>query len=125
MYLVQARTSAQHEDKKMKLMQAIKDLNPFARKATRPPGIALTAREAEAQGPYSNLLSDYVARQVAPDLYETLREAVPVIDAAINRLVTLDGIIRVQGKNEKLVKKINNWMRTVRVNDIQTGFQSF
>ena len=88
-------------------------------------GRALSIRESQAQGPWTSLISDYVAREVAPGLYEALREAVPVIDAAINRMVTLDGIIRVNGENEHLVKKIRVWMKNVQVNDLQTGFQAF
>ncbi len=88
-------------------------------------GQPLTQRDIQAQGEWTNTLSGYVAREVAPGLYEALREAIPVIDAAINRLVTLDGIIRVQGENKEIVQAIQSWMKTVQVNDLQTGFQAF
>ncbi len=88
-------------------------------------GRNLTAREVAAQGPWTNVLSDWVAREVAPRLYEALREAIPPIDAAINRLVTLDGIIRARGDNGKLVAEIEDFIENVPVNDLQTGMQTF
>ncbi|RCX32067.1 hypothetical protein [Thioalbus denitrificans] len=88
-------------------------------------GRNLTAREVQAQGPWTDVLSDWVAREVAPRLYEALREAIPPIDAAINRLVTLDGIIRPEAESDRLQRAITDWMDNVRVNDLETGFQAF
>lgn len=105
------------------------NLNPFklfprgAGKA--PQGATLTARESDAQGPYTQILSQWTARKVAPALYEALREAIAPIDAAIDRLTTLDGIIRVRGDNDKIVAECEEWMRNVRVNDLQAGLQQF
>lgn len=88
-------------------------------------GQPMTAREAETMGPWTQTLTDWVAREVAPALYEALREAIPVLDAAINRLVTLDGIIRVEGQNDRIVQAIQQWMEDVRVGDMEQGFQAF
>lgn len=105
------------------------NLNPlklFSRSAGKAPqGATLTAREADAQGPYTQILSQWTARKIAPALYEALREAIPPIDAAIDRYTTLDGIIRVRGDNDKVVAEIDDWMRNVQVNDLQAGLQQF
>lgn len=77
------------------------------------------------EGPYSSVFTDWVAREVSPYLYEAIREAVGPIDGAINRLVTLDGIIRVQGGNDKLVSEIEDWMGSIQVNDMESGLQAF
>jgi SPP1 gp7 family putative phage head morphogenesis protein len=91
------------------------------------PGTRSTAaaREASAQGPYTDLFETFVARQVNPYLYEALREAVGPLDGAINRLCTLDGIIRVEGNNDRLVSEIQGWMDGIKVQDVHQGFQSW
>lgn len=94
-------------------------------KAATLAGRELTAREVQAQGPYTRLFDQWIAREVNPRLYEALREAVAPIDGAINRLVTLDGIIRVEGENEKIVRETEEWARSVQVNDLETGLQAF
>jgi len=99
--------------------------NPAAitRKALQ--GQPLTTRDSLPQGPWTGVHDDWIAREVAPRFYEAIREAVPVVDAAINRLVTLDGIVRVEGDNETLVSGIEDWMFNVQVGDMQHGFQAF
>lgn len=98
-------------------------LAPVRRKAL--PGARVDARPGTAMGPWTQTLNAWVAREVAPRLYEALREAIPPIDAAIARLCTLDGILRVQGGNDALVAEIEDWMDSVPVNDLQEGLQSF
>ncbi len=63
-------------------------------------------------------------RRVNPYLYEALREALPIIDGAIEKLVTLDGLVTVEGGSDKLTQEIADWMATVPVNDLQAGLQS-
>jgi len=53
------------------------------------------------------------------------QEAIPFVDTAINSLVALDGIIKVDGNNEKLVEEIKEWMYNVPVNDIQRGLHAY
>ncbi len=49
-----------------------------------------------------------------------------MIDGGINRLVTLDGIVRVRGTNERLVKLIREQlMPSIPVNDNEKGLQAF
>lgn len=82
-------------------------------------------RQSQAQGPYTSLFKDFVPRKVMPSLYEALRESIPILDAAIHRIISLDGIISVKGDNEMVTNEIVEWMDNVRVNDMQTGLQSF
>lgn len=108
------------------------NLNPFkaftarGRKAAEQTSAVLAAtRESEALGPFQLALGGYVPRQVNPWLYEAIREAVPMIDGAISTLVTMDGIVRVEGKNAALVDEISDWIENVRVGDKQRGLQAF
>lgn len=74
----------------------------------------------------SSVGSGFVPRQVNPYFYEALREAIGMIDGGINTLVTLDGIVRVRGKNERLVKLIRTGlMQRIPVNDNEQGLQAF
>jgi SAM-dependent methyltransferase len=82
-------------------------------------------RSTDGQGPYTKYFANYIPRKVEATFYEFLREALPVMDAAINRLVSLDGHIVVKGNNEALVEEIQEWFYNVRVNDIQRGIQAF
>lgn len=106
------------------------NLNPFAylksRRAKASEGSAILAStvEVESLGPFQNALGGYVPRKVNPWLYEAIREAVPLIDGAIGTLVTMDGIVRVKGGNEQLVKEITDWMTNVQAADLQRGVQA-
>jgi hypothetical protein len=82
-------------------------------------------RSTDGQGPYTKYFANYIPRKVEASFYEFLREAIPVMDAAINRLVSLDGHIIVTGDNDALVEEIQEWFYNVPVNDIQKGIQSF
>lgn len=89
------------------------------------PGQSVVIRPSDAQGPWTGALSGWTAREVSPHLYEAMREACPPIDAAIDRLVTLDGILRIETENDRLAAAIQDWMDNVQVNDMQHGLQTF
>lgn len=87
-------------------------------------GGTLAASERNALGPWSPLLGQFLPRQINPWLYEAVREAIPIIDGGIGRLVTLDGIVRVRGASDALVAEIEDWMQSVPVNDAEAGLQA-
>ena len=99
-----------------------------SRKAAETSGssaIGAAQRQQNEMGPWSAVFQQFVARQINPHLFEALRESQPIIDGGINTLVTLDGIVRVEGTNAAVVAAVNDWMTTVRVNDAETGLQAF
>lgn len=85
----------------------------------------LLARDAQGQGPFTAVFQGWLARKVQPSLYEALRESIPVIDTAIERLTSLDGVLQVEGDNKPLVREIEDWAGSVQVNDKQRGLQAF
>ncbi len=88
--------------------------------------VAAAQHAAESLGPWSSILaSGYIPRQVNPWLYEALRESIGLLDGSLDALVTLDGIVSVQGDNDKLVAEIEDWIDSVPVNDLETGLQAF
>lgn len=76
-------------------------------------------------GPWDALLHTFVPQLVNPYFYEALRRAMPLIDGGINMMVLLDGIVRIAGKNQALVNEISAAMTEIRVDDCETGLQSF
>lgn len=106
------------------------NLNPFTllrrvgAKFTNTGG-QVVAADAQSMGPWSGALGNFLPRQVNPWLYEALREAIPMLDGALNRLVTLDGIVTVEGNNQALCDEILDWMAGVPVNDAEGGLQAF
>lgn len=77
------------------------------------------------QGPMTTAFSGYRFRKVSGDFYECLREGIPMIDAAIRRLVSLNGTIRIFGDNAAIVKDLEDFCLFVPVNDTQKGIQAF
>lgn len=58
-------------------------------------------------------------------LYRSLRENVPLVDAAIGKLVRLTGTFSVECEDKELQEEINDFLRRVRVNGNQQGADSF
>jgi len=77
------------------------------------------------QGPLTPWFRDYHLRKVSGDFYEALRECIPVIDAAIRRLISLNGTIKIIGTNGSLVSELEEFCATVPVNDHQHGIHAF
>lgn len=77
------------------------------------------------QGWMTNWFQDYYLRKVSGDFYEILREGIPIIDAAIRRLISLNGTIKVIGDNEALVRELEDFCLNVPVNDKQKGVHAF
>lgn len=92
---------------------------------SQPDGAPNTTRDSAPEGPYSPLFEQWVAREVNPYLYEALREALGVIDGAINMMVMLDGIIRVDADSDRLQRQIQDFTDNVLVNDMEHGLQAF
>lgn len=83
-------------------------------------------RAGKSLGIWQDTLGGFIPREVNPHLYESLREAIPTLDGAINRLVTVDGIIRVRGANDALVQEIErDLLGNIPVNDAEAGLQAF
>ncbi|WP_305046345.1 hypothetical protein [Geoalkalibacter sp.] len=82
-------------------------------------------RANDGQGPFTPYFRAFVPRKVEATFFEFMRESIPIVDAAINRLVQLDGHIEVKGHNDTLVDEIQDWLYNVPVNDLQRGVQAF
>ena len=58
-------------------------------------------------------------------LYRTIREAVPVVDAAVCKLVRLTGGLRVECADKTAERELAEFLRTVPAGRGQFGFNAF
>lgn len=58
-------------------------------------------------------------------LYKTLKEAVPIIDAAISKIIRLTGEFKIKCDDEDIEYKINKFISSVQVNSCGKGASSF
>lgn len=77
------------------------------------------------QGPMTPYFKDYYLRKVSGTFYEALREGIPVIDAAIRRLISLNGTIKIIGDNQAIVRELEDFCLNIPVNDTQKGIHAF
>ncbi len=58
-------------------------------------------------------------------LYKSIKEAVPIIDAAISKIIRLTGEFEIECENEDIQKEINNFIKNVHVNSCSIGANQF
>ena len=71
------------------------------------------------------MLGGYVPLSGSGELYTAMREALPVLDAAICKLVRLTGGFHVEGPNAAAEQRLNHFLDTVPVGRGQYGMDSF
>lgn len=59
------------------------------------------------------------------NLYSTIKEAIPVIDAAISKLVRLIGTFKIECEDKDIEFEINKFLQNVKVGSCSTGIDSF
>ena len=70
-------------------------------------------------------LDKYIPLKVEYNLYKSMREAVPVLDTAINRIVRLVGTFDIKCESDKQEEEIREFLNNVKVNSNQIGIYSF
>lgn len=71
-------------------------------------------------------LDSYMPSEVCERrLYRTLREAVPMIDAAIYKIIRLIGEFRIKSDNKSIEKTLSDFLNQIRVNSCGIGIESF
>jgi len=73
-----------------------------------------------------NLLDNYMPlSNTQTRLYKELREAVPILDAAIYKIIRLTGDFKIACSNEFNTKRINDFLKNVNVGGNQQGISAF
>ena len=89
-------------------------------------GAAAAVQVREGRGhPFSALKSYAPLGGADTALYRSIREAVPIIDAAIGKLVRLSGGMYALCEDAQAQEELNEFLRTVEVGHAQTGFSTF
>lgn len=101
---------------------------PVAARAIEPistPG-TVVGRPSWDLGGMNQLMGPYSHVPVTANfpLYERMQEAVPIIDASIMRITELIGTPCVEAEDDTK-DEINEWLSNLRVNQVQTGLNSF
>lgn len=87
---------------------------------------ALSAPQTGKSSHPFSLLSSYVpGKAYEYALYKSLREAVPIIDAAIMKTVRLLGTFKVKCSDEKAEKELRNFLSSVNVGGTRNGIDAF
>ena len=73
-----------------------------------------------------DLLGSYSSASVCnPELYRMLREAIPVIDTAIHKIVRLTGGFTVKANNGRNQAQLEDFIRNINVGGAGKGLQQF
>lgn len=92
-------------------------------------GKSTSPAAAVQTGSYSNhpytALNSFVPMSTQCRMYSALRESVPVIDAAILKIVRLCGGFRFKTGSEEADREINKFFENINVGGNQTGIQAF
>lgn len=75
--------------------------------------------------PFHSLSSYLPQTATNTALYKSLREAVPVIDAAIFKIIRLMGTFEVKCESEKTTSELQNFLKNVNVNSTRRGIDAF
>lgn len=88
-------------------------------------GVVQTSLSQKTSHPFSciDCYSPYETKQL--ELYASLREAVPVIDAAISKLTRLLGTFEVECGDKTSQKRLDAFLNNVRVNNAGNGIMQF
>lgn len=91
----------------------------FRKKESDPVNVTVQTRNANSH-PFS-AIDNYIPLQVEYELYKVMREAVPILDTAINRIVRLVGTFDVQCDSDKEEREIREFLDNIKVNSNQIG----
>ncbi len=88
-------------------------------------GLAVQVREGGI-GPYGHFAGGYGLESTSElRLYRSIREAVPIVDAAVMKMIRLCSGVTVETENKKAQAGLNQFLRDVNTGRGQRGLQSF
>ena len=97
----------------------------FKRKKKEVPGFVQTSQGRSLCSAFGSFSSASPQGRCQRKLYRSLRDAVPVIDAAINKIVRLSGGFKVVCEDKKAQVCIDDFLKNVRVNAVSNGVECF
>ena len=100
-------------------------MNLFKRKKETEPAAAAVQIRTGGGHPFHALEGYVPLYSTEVRLYRTIREAVPVVDAAIDKLVRLTGGMHAECSDPRAEKELGEFLRTVKAGRGQFGFNAF
>lgn len=92
---------------------------------TQEKNVAAAVQTSAVRHPFTSLSSYYPGRNADYELYRSLREAVPIIDAAILKTVRLLGSFEAETGNPEADEMLRRFLKSVGVSGTGTGIDSF
>lgn len=86
---------------------------------------AAAVQTGKKKHPFMSVSSYNPSQRPNTDLYRSLREAIPIIDASILKLVRLLGCFKIETENKKAERLINTFLKTVNVGGQRIGIDAF
>lgn len=80
---------------------------------------------SKSVGSMLSVLGGSGSGKVERQLYKSLRESVPIIDAAVCKLVRLTGSFKICCENKELEDNVNEFLKNIKVNGCCTGIEVF
>ena len=87
--------------------------------------VAAVSQTGASRHPFTPLMSYFPGKNADFELYRSLREAVPIIDAAILKTVRLLGSFEAKTGNAKADEMLRHFLRSVNVSGTRTGIDGF
>lgn len=102
-------------------------MNFFKRKNRQNTNFAVQTISGENYSvhPFSDLRNYSPISHCEKHLYRSLREAVPIIDAAIYKIIRLVGGFKAKSDDISVQNKLNTFLGNIRVNSCEIGAESF
>ncbi len=97
----------------------------FEKKQKEKPDAAVTVQTGRADDPLAGLAGQFPTAHGALHLYEALRESVPMIDAAIGKIVRLTGNFSVHSSDPAAERALTRFTRQVPVGSSEVGLEAF
>ncbi len=97
----------------------------FGKKKEAPAPVVQTAEAPVFRHPFGALRNSYVLGKCERELYRSLRESIPVIDAAVYKLVRLIGSFRLKCDDPGAQAAMERFCREVPVNGLSQGLDHF
>lgn len=100
---------------------------PFRRKAQQQANervVASIQGRPQYWSPYANAVN-YLPATTDPAIYTLLRQALPILDAAIDQLVRLTGNPKIVWESERVQREWDEWQSTCRVAPLTRGFSNW
>lgn len=88
-------------------------------------GSEVVDKACQITHPFRSLNSYTPLSSMSDEVYRSIREGVPIVDAAIYKIIRLLGGFEIKCENEFVEKNINSFFETVNVGGNQQGIQAF